>query len=74
MQQNAASSHADRRERLTVLLAQEKAQAEADEAARTKSKGMGSFLSAESKKVFSGEGGLAERMRRGKLGMVGDKE
>ena len=56
----------ERRERLTLLLAQEKLELEAEERARAKSKGMGSFLSHESKKVFSGEGGIEERIKRGR--------
>jgi hypothetical protein len=72
MQSNASNAEADRRARLTTLLAAERAQAEADERARARAgPGGPAFLAAESRKVFSGEGGLAERMRRGKVGMVG---
>ncbi|CAL1694953.1 unnamed protein product [Somion occarium] len=56
----------ERRERLTTLLAQEKAEMEAEERARARSKGMGGFLSHEQKKVFGGGGGLEERIRRGR--------
>lgn len=56
----------ERRERLTTLLAQEKAELEAEERARAKSGGMGSFLSHEQKKVFGGSGGIEERIRRGR--------
>jgi len=70
MTSNASSLTVDRKERLTNLLAAEKAEHEAEERARAKSGGMGSFLNAESKKVFSGEGGLEARIRRGRGGMV----
>jgi len=66
MTSDASSMTIERRERLTSLLAQEKADMEAEEKARAKSKGMGGFLSSESKKVFSGEGGIEERIRRGR--------
>lgn len=66
MSSNATSMTSERRERLTKLLEQEKAEAEAEERARAKSKGMGDFLSTESKKVFSGAGGIEERIRRGR--------
>ena len=66
MSANAATMSVERREHLTQLLAQEKAELEAEEQARAKSKGMGSFLSMESKKVFSGAGGIEERIRRGR--------
>lgn len=56
----------ERRERLTTLLAQEKAELEAEERARANSGGMGSFLSHEQKKVFGGSGGIEERIRRGR--------
>ena len=49
-----------------ILLEQEKAELEAEERARAKSKGMGDFLSTESKKVFGGAGGIEERIRRGR--------
>ncbi|TCD66498.1 RNA-splicing factor [Steccherinum ochraceum] len=56
----------ERKERLTTLLAQEKAEMEAEERARAKSGGMGSFLSQEQKRVFGGTGGIEERIRRGR--------
>ena len=43
------------------MAVEEKADLEADERARAKSKGMGGFLSQEQKKVFGGGGGLEER-------------
>ncbi|KZT02467.1 uncharacterized protein LAESUDRAFT_661888 [Laetiporus sulphureus 93-53] len=66
MSSDAMTLTVERKERLTLLLAQEKAEAEAEERVRTKSKGMGSFLSHEQKKVFGGEGGIEERIRRGR--------
>ena len=66
MSANASSMVEERRERLTNLLAQEKAELEEEERARTRSKGMGGFLSHEQKKVFGGSGGLEERIRRGR--------
>ncbi|KAF5368644.1 hypothetical protein D9758_002301 [Tetrapyrgos nigripes] len=46
-----------------------------EEEARKKSKGMGDFISTEQKKVFGGtEGGLEDRIRRGRGGMVIDRD
>jgi len=67
---NAAEMSAERKDRLAALLEKEKAELEADERARAKAKGMGSFLSNEQKKVFGGHGGLEERLRRSRAGMV----
>lgn len=66
MTNNASTMVEERRERLSHLLAQEKAELEEDDRARAKSKGMGGFLSHEQKKVFGGAGGLEERIRRGR--------
>jgi len=66
MTTNASSMTSERREHLTTLLAQEKAELELEEKARVKSKGMGGFLSQEQKKVFGGSGGIEERIRRGR--------
>lgn len=70
MQVNANSTSEDRQKRLAALLEKEKADLAADERAREKSKGMSSFLSQEQKRVFGGTGGLEDRMRRGRVGMV----
>ncbi|THH19037.1 hypothetical protein EW146_g2040 [Bondarzewia mesenterica] len=70
MSSNATSLESDRKERLTALLEKEKAELEAEERLRAKSKGMGGFLNHEQKKVFSGQGGLEERLRRGRAGLV----
>ena len=64
----------ERQERLKELLEREKAELEADEEARAKSKGMSGFLSHEQKKVFGGVGGLEDRIRRGRGGMVVDAD
>lgn len=72
MSSNAVGLSTDRKERLTLLLEKEKAELEEDERLRIKSKGMSSFLSREQKKAFSGEGGLEERLRRGRAGLVSE--
>jgi hypothetical protein len=66
MTSNASEMTLERRERLTKMLEQEKIELEAEERARTKSKGMGDFLSAEQKKAFGGVGGIEDRIRRGR--------
>ncbi len=70
----ADAAKVERQERLTKLLEKEKAELAVEEAARAKSKGMGGFLSHESKKVFGGTGGLEDRIRRGRGGMVIDTD
>jgi len=74
MTTGATTMSSERRERLTNLLAQEKAELEVEERIRAKSGGMGSFLSHESKKVFGGSGGIEERIRRGRGQMVVDTD
>ena len=74
MSANASILTQDRKERLAELLAKEKAELEQEELVRSKSKGMGGFLSNEQKKVFSGAGGLEDRIRRGRGGMVIEAE
>lgn len=63
-----------RQKRLLALLEKEKAELEADRLAREKSKGMGNFLSQEQKRVFGGAGGLEDRIRRGRHGLVAEVE
>jgi len=53
-----------------ALLEKEKADLEAEEQARAKSKGVGGFLGQEQKKVFGGIGSLEDRIRRGRNGLV----
>jgi len=74
MQSNATSVETDRQKRLLELLAREKAELEAENEARSRSRGMGDFLSQEQKKVFGGEGGLEDRIRRGRGGLVVDAD
>ena len=74
MASNATTMSADRQQRLAALLEKEKAELEADEQARAKSKGMSGFLSQEQKRVFGGVGGLEDRIRRGRGGMVVDAD
>lgn len=74
MTADATSMSSERKERLTQMLEKEKADHAAEEQARAKSKGMGGFLSQESKKVFGGSGGLEDRIRRGRGGMVVDTD
>jgi len=74
MSSNASSMNVERQQRLAELLEKEKAEQEAEEKLRAKSKGMGGFLSHEQKKVFGGVGGLEERIRRGRGGMVVDAD
>ncbi|PPR00031.1 hypothetical protein CVT24_009040 [Panaeolus cyanescens] len=74
MTSNATSMAEERRVRLAALLEKEKAEAEADERERAKSKGMSNFLSQEQKRVFGGSGGLEDRIRRGRGGMVVDAD
>ncbi|KAJ7705972.1 Pre-mRNA splicing factor-domain-containing protein [Mycena rosella] len=74
MSSNATSMSVERQERLALMLEKEKAELARDEDARTKSKGMGGFLSQEQKKVFGGSIGLEDRIRRGRGGMVVDAD
>jgi len=74
MQANAGSMSEERQHRLAALLEKEKAELEADERARAKSKGMTGFLSQEQKRVFGGTGGLEDRIKRGRGGMVVDAD
>ena len=75
MTSGAATLGAERKERLNSLLEKEKAELEAEEKARAKSKGMSGYLSHEQKRVFGGgEGGLEDRIRRGRGGMVVDTD
>jgi hypothetical protein len=74
MSSNAVVMSTERQQRLSALLEKEKAELAVEEQARAKSKGMGGFLSHEQKKVFGGSGGLEERIRRGRGGMVVDND
>ncbi|KAH8835481.1 Pre-mRNA splicing factor-domain-containing protein [Flagelloscypha sp. PMI_526] len=70
MQSDASTMDKERQVRLNALLDREKAELEAEEKKRSKSNGVGGFLSHESRKVFGGSGGLEERIRRGRGGMI----
>jgi hypothetical protein len=72
MSTSASSLTVERQQRLAALHAKEQAELEAEEKSRANSKGMGGFLSNEQKKVYSG--GLEERIRRGRGGMVVDAD
>ncbi|KAF9479699.1 hypothetical protein BDN70DRAFT_878443 [Pholiota conissans] len=74
MASNANAMSDDRQKRLAALLEKEKAELEADERARAKSGGMSVFLSHEQKRVFGGVGGLEERIKRGRGGLVVDAD
>lgn len=74
MQSGATSMEVERQQRLMALLEKEKAELEAEEQARIKSKGMGGFLGQEQKKVFGGVGGLEDRLRRGRGGLVAEAD
>jgi hypothetical protein len=72
MSSGASDLKVERHRRLATLRAKEEAELEAEEKSRAKSKGMGGFLSNEQKKVYNG--GLEERIRRGRGGMVVDAD
>ena len=72
MTSSASDLTVERQTRLAAIRAREEAELEAEEKARTKSKGMGGFLNNEQKKVYSG--GLEDRIRRGRGGMVVDAD
>ena len=74
MSANANAMSEERQKRLSKMLEREKAELEADERARAQSKGMSGFLSHEQKRVFGGSGGLEDRIRRGRGGMVLDAD
>ena len=72
MSSSASGLEVERQQRLAAIRAKEEAEFEAEEKARAKSKGMGGFLSNEQKKVYNG--GLEDRIRRGRGGMVVDAD
>lgn len=76
MSSSAQELTSDRRQRLEAMLEQEKEAKEREESQRlqhAKSGGIGGFLDNERRRVYAGgmEGGLAERIKRGRGGMVG---
>jgi hypothetical protein len=75
MSSSAHELTSERRQRLEAMLVQEKEEKEREERDRlrhAKSGGVGGFLDGERRKVYAGgmEGGLAERIKRGRGGMV----
>jgi len=76
MSSSAQEMNLERRQRLEMMLKQEtedKAREDQDRMYRAKSGGVGGFLDSERRKVYAGgmEGGLGERIRRGRGAMVG---
>ncbi|KAF7979403.1 hypothetical protein HWV62_42514 [Athelia sp. TMB] len=72
MSSNASSVTVERQQRLAELKVKEQEELAEEERLRAKSKGMGGFLSHEQKKVYGG--GLEDRIRRGRGGMVVDAD
>jgi hypothetical protein len=67
MTSNATSMQDERKQRLAQLLEKEKAELAKEELERAKSAksgGIGEFMSSDYKKVYGGEGGLEDRIRR----------
>jgi len=73
MSSNATSMSTERQERLTKLLEQEKIELEAEQKAREKSRGMSGYLSQEQKRMM-GSVGLDERIKRGRHGLVSERD
>jgi Pre-mRNA splicing factor len=76
MSSSAQELTSERRQRLEAMLAQEREAKEREERQRlqhAKSGGIGGFLDGERRRVYAGgmEGGLAERIKRGRGNMVG---
>lgn len=75
MSSNASNMQEERKKRLAELLEKEKAELAREEQERAKSAksgGLGGFMSADYKKVYSGEGGLEDRIRRSRGTLVID--
>jgi len=73
MSSNATTMSTERQERLTKLLEQEKIELEAEQRAREKSRGMTGYLSQEQKRMM-GSVGLDERIKRGRHGLVSERD
>jgi hypothetical protein len=76
MTSSAQEMNLERRQRLEKMLKQETEEKEREDQERmrrSKSGGVGGFLDGERRKVYAGgmEGGLGERIRRGRGAMVG---
>jgi len=75
MMSNASAVNDERRQRLETRLAEERAEMELENKLRAKSGGSSAFINDQQKRVFGGlDGGLGEYMRRGKMGMVVERE
>jgi hypothetical protein len=72
MTTSASTLTAERQQRLAALRVEEGAKLEAEEKSRARSRGMGGFLNHEQKQIYNG--GLEERIRRGRGGMVVDAD
>ena len=72
MQAGAATMDEERKARLAALLEKEKAELAEEE--KKRAKGMSSYLNSESKRVYGGDIGLADRIKRGRGGMVVDAD
>jgi len=72
---NASEVDEERRQRLATRLAEERAEMELENKLRARSGGSSSFISNQQKRVFGGmDGGLGDYMRRGKMGLVVERE
>lgn len=75
MSTSAHELTSERRQRLETMLMQEKEEKEREDRERLRhaKNGVGGFLDGERRRVYAGgmEGGLAERIKRGRGGMVG---
>ena len=76
MQSSASSLAAERAERLKEQDAQDAAALEREKRDRERKGAAGpTFLSKAQSSVYGGgEGGLSERMKRGRVGLVGDRD
>jgi hypothetical protein len=72
---NASEANEERRRRLATRLAEEKAELESEDQLRARSGGSSSFINDQQRRVFGGmDGGLGEYMRRGKTGLVLERD
>jgi len=74
MTSNATTMSTERQDRLKILLEQEKLELEVEQKAREKSRGMTGFLNQQRKEVFGGGGGLEDRLKRGRHGLVSEAD
>lgn len=75
MVSNASEANKEREKRLASRLAEERAELKSEQQLRTKSGGSSSFITNQQKRVFGGmDGGLGDYMRRGKIGLVVERD